>query len=173
MRKKHAIFLLCILLLRFGNTYGQSENDDLQKVNSDYKLNSVYFELGGNGLFYSFGYDRLFKISNISKFSLGSGLTYSYSGDSGGFWVSPQINYLIGSNHNFEIGIGITIPIILESNIDLYPLCLIYRIGYRYQKEEGGLLFRIGFTPFSVLSTRGLIVQPIIPWAGIAIGWTF
>ena len=173
MRKKHAIFLLCILL-SVTSTYALSENDDLPSANSDYKKNSVYFELGGNGLFYSFGYDRLFTISDISKFSLGSGIMYLLS--EGGILASPQINYLIGNKHNIEIGIGITLPIFISTElnhyIDNFYWFNLYRVGYRYQKKEGGLLFRIGFTPWTFFIT-GDKVGTNFTWGGIAVGWTF
>ncbi|MBS4014309.1 MAG: hypothetical protein KGZ97_11215 [Bacteroidetes bacterium] len=171
MRKKFFIFLISIMVSA-ANTYAMSENSDLPKAESDYKKNSAYLELGGNGILYSIGYDRLYKITNYSKLTLGSGLTYIFSEyyNRHRLWASPQINYLIGEKKFLEVGIGLTIPVITDNYINMPPLIGFYRLGFRYQREDGGLQFRIGLTPICLVSESRL---SIAPWAGISIGWTF
>ncbi len=48
------------------------------------------------------------------------------------------------------------------------------RVGYRYQKPEGGFFFRLGYTPIIILPTggrEGWVFEP--RFAGISFGKSF
>ncbi|MEB2786427.1 hypothetical protein [Algoriphagus persicinus] len=48
------------------------------------------------------------------------------------------------------------------------------RIGYRYQKPEGGFFFRVGYTPFFIVPVRAGKRWSIDPyWAGVSFGKSF
>jgi hypothetical protein len=52
-----------------------------------------------------------------------------------------------------------------------------FRLGYRYQKPAGRLLFRAGFTPFieyaSALEYKERRLVAFYPSGGVAIGYSF
>ncbi len=83
---------------------------------STIKRNTLFVEAFGNGLVYSIGYDRLFFPKKITKLSLSIGvtpligITQTTVSSTVKFnaWLSPQVNCLIGKDHNLEIGIGYT-----------------------------------------------------------------
>ena len=76
------------------------------------------------------------------------------------FVVPATINYFIGNrNSKMEIGVGIVYASVgnsHSSNIfgfksghnSASPIRGTATFGYRYQPKDGGLVFRIGFTPF-------------------------
>jgi hypothetical protein len=176
-----SLLLTLLLLPKLSNSieyfniykeYGYNKNI------STTKKNTLFVEAFGNGLLYSIGYDRLFFPEKTTKLSLSIGVTpfigQKQSTMKIDAWLSPQVNCLIGKDHNLEIGIGYTF---LGFYIDYInrPHLIFYRIGYRYQKTDGGLFFRIGFTPYSFIDKApGInLDNPFMPWGGIAIGWTF
>ena len=103
------------------------------------------------------------------------------------FSFSMQVNYLFGEkNHYLEIGTGITFPefyfptsatITHSSEKTHYKyenwtistdFLIPLRIGYRYQRDNGGFFWKIAFVPmFSIHN------DAFFPSAGIAIGYTF
>jgi hypothetical protein len=110
------------------------------------------------------------------------GLTYypTFNNSYQGPGVNIEINGLWGANnHYLEIGGGSTF-IYLVQNEESYGssntslLLLNTRVGYRFQKKEGGLLFRIGFTPlFPIIIDKDTSVDRyFIPFGGISIGYT-
>jgi hypothetical protein len=164
-----------------------------QQVEQPLQKNSFFLELGGNSLFYSLNYDRILLDRSAWKLSGRIGGMYFP-----GFMVANrhmigipvEVSYLRGNrNHHLEIGLGFT-PI-----YDTYPLSTsrgedyqwrdlvvlgVARIGYRYQKREGGFFFKTGFTP--LLGTvhnlreewrwRGKKELFGYPLAGLAFGYT-
>ncbi len=107
-----------------------------------------------------------------------------------GFFSSEEVNiivfpvmgnYFIGTGNNkFELGGGFllgskeVIPSMGErSKSSVFSLTSV--IGYRYQKPEGGFLFRVGATPFLALSggedaypDEGLFLS-----GGVSFGYAF
>jgi hypothetical protein len=153
--------------------------------------NTFFLELGGNGLFYSLNYDRILR----------ERATWKLSGRIGGLYVPGlgeanrhmiglplELSYLRGrNNHHLELGLGFT-PM-----YDTYPLRSldgqadaaqdlalmgVGRIGYRNQKREGGLFYKIGFTPL-LGSVYGLNERTsrstelfAYPLVGLSLGYT-
>lgn len=119
--------------------------------------NSVHLELLGNGLIYSLNYERTivdrlsarvgvgyFKVNRAVNSNEGVSLTT----------VPIMVNYLVGSkSSHLEVGIGICI-VTLEANIEKTlgvsgsATLGTATFGYRYQRDDGGIIFRIGVTPF-------------------------
>lgn len=61
----------------------------------------------------------------------------------------------------------------LEDKV-VFSAAIPLRIGYRYQKPEGGFFFRVGYTPIFILPTggrEGWIFEP--RFAGISFGKSF
>ncbi len=148
-------------------------NDNLKDVNGRLSKNSVYLELFGNSYFqYSIGYDRIVFDKENNKFSIASGIGYlpleisSFESEWFNYIFTSQVNYFTGNEHHFEAGLGFTY--IGKKNSDYYDMFLLLRIGYRYQKQEGGLFIKSSLTPLYSLE-----LNQFLPWAGLIVGWTF
>jgi len=141
---------------------------------SQSKPNSFYLEVAGSGGLYSVNYDRLF----TENIGMRIGFTY-FSADWFGFFsdvdillIPATLNYLVGSGkHKLELGAG---PVFASGSMDFFGSDPVSgsgvgwtgTIGYRYQKNEGGFMWRIGFTPF-------LGGGQFVPLGGISLGYSF
>lgn len=155
------------------------------KEDSHFCRNSIYVELLGSGVLYSVNYDH--RIGN--KLSIRAGLSM-WSIKSLDFIIFQlndikfrsfpiMINYLAGNGSSkLELGAGI-MPTYISSSVGtvfymikisasghrtIFPL--IGTIGYRYQPEEGGIVFRAGVSP-SLSSGDGIFN------IGISFGYGF
>ena len=141
---------------------------------SQSKPNSLYFEFFGSTGLYSINYDRLFS----ENFGARIGFMYFaadwfiFFSDVEMFLIPITLNYLAGeSNFKFEAGAG---PVIVFGSMGLFgskPISgsgvgWIGTIGYRYQQQDGGFLFRIGFTP-------ALLGDEFHPSGGLSLGFSF
>jgi len=69
--------------------------------------NSVYLELGGNGLWYSVNYDKIFSLKEKVGFSGRIGFSYLQSQDTISIIIPVTASYLFGKKNNFfELGGG-------------------------------------------------------------------
>jgi hypothetical protein len=125
-------------------------------------VNTVYLELGGNGLWYSLNYERILP-QNIA---LRVGTSYmSMSASSGtanasisSFGVPLTASYLGlgGANHKFELGGGILFEKFSGQASSgfgekaegggLFPMAT-FIAGYRYAPARGGFNFKLALTP--------------------------
>ena len=129
--------------------------------------NSLQFEFLGNGFLYSLNYERI--LINREKFKTTAQVGYSMMG-MGRQMFPLALTELISFNKNhIELGIGYSYADYLESR-------LTGRIGYRYQKPGGRLVFRIAFMPwyeyYKDINTN-VVEQRIRPWGGLAAGYNF
>lgn len=143
--------------------------------------NAVYFELGGNGLLYTFNYERRFRDhlagrAGLMFFALEGTTSDGEEVDVEAVLVPLMINGLIGDGAGrFEIGAG---PLIgyadasardiegTEIDVEGFGFAgVTSTLGYRYHPQDGGFLFRVGLTPF-------ISGSPQI-WGGISIGYVF
>jgi hypothetical protein len=146
--------------------------------------NSIFLELGGNGLVYTINYDRVVSESFSIRVGLGymaGGVTSSSGGETASVKVSAMgiplmANYLLGSaNHKLELGGGLTLfrftgsgssSLGAEASVSgIFPVGTAV-IGYRYVPADGGFTFRAGFTPI-------LTQDRFVPWAGLSFGYLF
>ncbi len=135
-------------------------------TNTYYLKNAVYFEVFGVGGLYSLNYDR--RISRELDFRLG----FTTSPILNGFPV--MLNYLAGSHSNyFEIGVGALIVVTTPNGKPFFSISsapssciLVGTIGYRYQPDSSGYVFRFDITP----TLHG---ANFIPLLGISVGRTF
>ena len=168
--KKHLIvsFLFLITITAFSQ---QPSEHRFQN------RNSFQVELGGHGLAYSFNYERI--IINGNNFKTATQIGMSYYPSSTGIrdiWLPICINelYSFGSHH-IEGGIGYVIireaTRDIENNPDEWFWSGVFtgRIGYRYQKPDGRLVLRAGFTPFMEHGTA----HEFHPSGGVSVGYSF
>lgn len=155
---------------------------------------SVYFELGGAGLIYTFNYDFRFDKTKTEGWGMRGGAGGYWINDSGFFSFPLEINRLIGKEkHFFEIGAGVTLmafrsdytiwecgdsgvcyPVSQRNRteivlpIDGSPNAMgTLNFGYRRIPVEGGISWKLNLTP--VFNGNGF--WPL--FAGVGIGYAF
>ena len=195
-------------------------SQDLAPKN-EIKRNTLYFEVFGQAMYNAFSYDRLYRTDKKIKTSITVGLTIIPSGELFVLATPVAYNFLFGKKkHHLELGLGITPLFIREGKVTVsrsytdvnnvnqaenfighrnnYFLYATPKLGYRFQKPEGGIFYRITLTPPTAGisyfgETRGGQQDAefkkyaevryfksaamwdgfkIYPWGGISIGWT-
>jgi hypothetical protein len=156
------IFVLVFALFISPRATAQTEAEKFTATHS------VHLELGGNVGRYAFNYERLiyqkraFKVLGSVGFALWSDPNL-IKGNTRWYPAIPlELSTLLGRrNHHLEFGLGITSYLLRTVNFStvsgkfvqsegpafirtVVPL----RVGYRYQKPDGGFFFRVGYTPF-------------------------
>ena len=180
------VFIFFSVLLK-----GQIKHDDyvLEKPRDYNKfpaLNANYIELLGNGGLYSLNFDRIFVSRKNFKISGRVGANIWPVGYKIEQAYVVENNYIFfGGDHHFEIGPGLTLqrkfnPVCSDtSEFPKYSWENVwfgmFRLGYRYQKEEEGFFFRFGLTP--ILYRKYNCATDIPPsnwfWLGIAVGVSY
>ncbi len=149
-----------------------------QKTSEEIARNSIYLEAGGIGGFGSLNYERMVFIKNHFTFAARFGLsTYNIKDYTNKFnpdLVFPIVlNACYGKNHKIECGIGETFTALVQADLEaLKPkrttnFHLNFNIGYRYQKNTGGIILRCGYTPIITYH------QYYRHWLGVSIGYAF
>jgi hypothetical protein len=153
---------------------------------------SVYLELGGAGLAYSFNYDFRFNKEDINSWGMrvgaGGWATRNFNNSSEGLLTIPvQVNKLFGSHkHFFELGGGATFIYYRDKWVDWNNQTTIYKefdfilgsgdtpafmgtlnIGYRRIPVDGGFTFRANLNP--IFNHNGF--WPL--WVGVGFGYAF
>lgn len=157
------------------------------------RRNSVQFELGGNGLLYSLGYERL----AWEEIALKAGVSFfrlTEKGTDKDFNIATLpigVSYLLNiskARHFAELGVGANF-ICLSSTMNSYVRETDYylnptaNIGYRYYSKNGRWIYKVSFTPFygtrpindSRLNQQqfSLFGKGFQFWGGIGIGYRF
>lgn len=155
---------------------------NLKAQETKIKKNVVNVELAGSGLLYSFNYDRMLIIDEHMRFTANIGTWYfphfeSFSDFKYMIGGVAGFNTLLGKEKHFA-ELGINLSYMRMRDIDDFDYDMIYlpiRLGYRYQKDEGGLFFRASFMPMiSILQDADAeILYPVTPHFGIGIGYVF
>jgi hypothetical protein len=152
--------------------------------------NAVYFELGGSSGRYAVNYSRIFYQKGKLKLNASAGFSMWRNGklDSKASWlpvIPLEVTALYGkSNHHLEMGFGFTsylatslksVPGTFEFRDKVGLSAFIpLRVGYRYQKPEGGFFFRVGYTPIIDFPPRTGGNWSFNPyWAGVSFGKSF
>lgn len=164
-------FTILVLFFLISNSNLKSQNDSIVIAK-----NAVYIEGVGIGGLGSINYERIFYTTakfqlhgriGISTINLND-FTDKFNPD----LIFPiAVNLTYGNQHNVEIGIGQTYSNIVQAENGGVErnnsLSANFNIGYRYQKSNGGILFRCGYTPFIENYQR------FQHWAGGSIGYAF
>ena len=203
MKKNLSIILCLSFILMNNNCFAQ---DNTYEVKG---LHTVYAEAFGNTfLMYNIGYDYTLKLQEKHKLSFKCGLGYVPRTDEDDRFTfnvfcllaAPEVSYLYGKKHHLEVGLGATYIAdydpakggfystnnsnsdnnsFFNLNLELNWLSPI-RIGYRYQRDNGGFFFKAAATPliFWIIKNNTENNEPelspvLIPWAGVAVGYTF
>ena len=166
------VFYLSFILLN-DNCFSQNNIDTLKAEKEQIGQHTIYAEGLGNAYWYNIGYDYTLKLKEKHKLSFNFGVSYSFL-----FALAPEISYLYGKKHHLELGVGATYWMSIYNPIDYTGFWDIpFRIGYRYQRENGGFFFKIAYMPVFTIQEnfdgendfRGF--TPL--WGGVAFGYTF
>ena len=166
-------FIYIIIFLLFVNFESKSQLDTNQM-----SQNTFYLEAGGIGGYGSFNYERIIPVKVNLKAGVTIGIsTYKLTDYTTKFnpdiIIPISINGLYGNNHKIEFGVGQTMSSIIQiDHSNLKPIRIFnlhgnFKIGYRYQKDKGGIMFRCSYTPIIEFYRR------YRHWAGISIGYAF
>ena len=140
----------------------QNEMDEFAKPNR--VQHTFSFEIFGGSVFYGLNYDLTFRIAERHKIATSLSLSHIPRFITS---IAPQISYLFGRRHHLELGIGYAYCRLWNDDVgNLYLM----RIGYRYQRENGGLFWRIAFTPSINHPFTDLALAPGV---NIGVGYTF
>ena len=182
---KNILTVLCFIFT-FSLGYAQEVSEDTLQT----ARNSLYVELGGNGGLYTINYDRILHRGEWFHTSARAGVYYNWWGG-GRLGIPLEVNGLFGRKEHFlEMGVSFVYshgfePVVhkadpaVPSSEDIYhnfaDLRAIGRLGYRYQKPEGGLFFRAAYTPntFVWSATPGGLFSGAWHWFGISVGKSF
>jgi hypothetical protein len=131
---------------------------------------AAFAEAAGSGWDYSLNYELQLQHTQwvSTAFRAGFGYWYSTASFIGGSWVSTPVSLslLAGpGNHKLELGLGYN-PFFIDTWAS-HLICPI--IGYQYQHQPKGLLFRLTFTPLIFAGNT----DGFLPWGGASIGWLF
>lgn len=126
-----------------------AQKSDNEKTNR--AAQSVFVEVGGNGVGFSANYDSRFNKSEKGLgFRVGIGI---YPTIPSILTIPVGINHLAGkAPHYFESGVGVTYVSLLSfsffgSNVKANGIAFIPSIGYRYQPSGKGFTGRVFISP--------------------------
>jgi hypothetical protein len=161
---KHNILIIIFSFFTSQLVYSQLDSTEYNKTDTTIaqidtslilKKNTVFFEIGGNAIIYSINYDRLFNVSRKFKMSARIGIHYTNKFPLQYYrtvCIPLEISGLYSffrDKHFVEIGTGLSYlnsyDRITNHSEDIIILAL--RLGYRFQKPEGGLFIKVGFVP--------------------------
>lgn len=134
---------------------------------------TLFVEGLGTGVLNTIGIDRMIKIGPSYQVTLNGGGGFFSLGRRKMYSVPISGSLLLGKEaHFFELGVGMTYaqfrqswqnPLLLLNDTGIYSTLENYqvdksiereqylfatsRVGYRFQKQQGGWFFKIGFTP--------------------------
>lgn len=194
LSKKCILFaLMGFLMIAQNKLSAQSEPETDADIFT--AKNSVHAELLGNSGGYALNYGRILHQKNRIKLWGSAGFSLRRRGSSepifSAHWIPyfpAEITVFLGkSKHNLELGAGFytlrnrsytvdeSLPNFIREEIH-WDQFILARIGYRYQKPEGGFFFRAAYTPgiqFFNSETRGkeVFYSPFL--IGISLGYSF
>jgi hypothetical protein len=174
-KRLHFIVLLMSIITISG--YSQNEHKFSHR-------NSFHLELGGTAGYYSVNYER--NLINLSRFKTSGQLGFGYlPGECCDLRIPAGIIEQISfTNHHIEIGIGyMSVRELTRDDMGalnrIWTDILTGRIGYRFQKPDGRLILKIGFTPLLQRERPGLNYNPnapfkvFAPMGGVSVGYAW
>ena len=102
----------------------------------------IYAELMGNALAYSINFEQGLNVRD-QNFGIRIGAGYIPSSGESALTMPLHLNYLLGSKHALEIGIGATLQIRGNNESEIRPSSALM---YRYCSCKG-FIFRVGIAP--------------------------
>lgn len=187
------ISLILLLMVAQNGLFAQTDKG--AQGNTFTSKNTLFGEFSIPFSTYSLNYGRIIHQKDKLKIAVNAGFSMLYRNRSepvSSYWapfIPLEITSLWGrSHHHFEIGLGFYATrdkyYLIDENYpnnikeeSYWGKSIVPRIGYRYQRPEGGLFIRAGYTPsFDFESIKGAADKKVsfFPFAlGIGIGFSF
>lgn len=175
MDKRKSYLLIVLLVVATTQTFSQiAPQKSIQ--------NLVYLEAFGAGGYGSLNYERIIfqqkqKLTPNLKVGFRLGISTFHLKDFNNKFnpdviIPLSVNAFYGKTHHIEIGFGQTISNVTQTNASFdierkTTLNSNFTAGYRYQKSERGMLFRLNYSP--IISTNKVYNS----WFGLSIGYGF
>jgi hypothetical protein len=169
--KLRLIFILLTFLFNSNGAHSQKEGRIQRK-------NIVHLEAGGMGGYGSLNYERIFSLPGLFSASGRIGFStiriFDYTNRFNPDLLFPiAVNGFFGKVHKLHLGFGQLIANTTRSNITngtpkrVTNLHTHFAIGYRYQKNDGKLIFGISYTPMIEFQ------ETYRNWGAMTIGYAF
>jgi len=127
------------------------------------RAQSVYGEIGGNGIVFSANYDVRF-----AKSQKGLGARIGIGGIATYLTIPIALNYLAGKAPNyFEGGLGVTYATDASYTSD-HGTAVVFSVGYRYQPLKNGFTARVILSPLVATNGDGFLF-----FGGVSLGYKF
>lgn len=173
--KRLLLFYFGFLILIMGSYAGDRQVRDAK--------NAVYLDIMGTGGWYSLNYERSMYSADKLHLGISGGVSANHFKDfTGKFnpdWSFPvSLNAFYGRNHHAEFGIGSTFVSVVRANQDYDPeralnINMTMTLGYRYQRPEGGFLFRAAYTPIIPVYREYTERGGFKNWFSVSFGYSF
>ncbi|REG94539.1 hypothetical protein [Algoriphagus antarcticus] len=187
MDHQHNSSLLLVLIFAIAISFGARAQTETETFTAK---NAVYLEVGGSSGRYAVNYSKIFHQKGKLKLNASAGFSMwrNEKLDSKTSWlpvIPLEVTALYGkSNHHLEMGFGFTsflstsLKLVSETfefrDKVVFGAFIPLRVGYRYQKPEGGFFFRVGYTPIIDFPPRTGGNWSFNPyWAGVSFGKSF
>ncbi len=135
---------------------------------SQYVYKAATFEIGGNGGFGSFNYERQFYRPKLARydFKVGFSLAPIDKNNGTGLVFPLGLQRRIGTKHQLVLGLGQGLTLTTKLHFFIQGTAAVM---YRYQPEQKHFFFQVGYTPlFSYVIDRQWQ-----HWAGFGFGYRF
>lgn len=173
------VLLLALLFVGWHTCFSQDSKISSTKF---IKKNGIEINLGGHGIFYSLGYERL--LINTKKYKLSTRINAAFYPAklnlARTLWLPFTTNHIFSfGKHHAEIGMGVMLAkdhlnfnfkkstSVNDGDAELF---YIFSAGYRYQKPQARQYFKVLFTP---IIEHTSCCNEFIPLGGITFGYTF
>lgn len=167
------LVVLGFLLLFQGNVYSAIDTTFGRAAG-----HAIYLEAGGAAGYGSINYEKSIlhhrDLTLHIRMGVGTFRIVDYTRDFNPDLLIPlSLHFLFGRDHHLEVGAGNTFSSIVHAENETFAperdfgFHAHFFLGYRYQKKEGGILLRGGYTPL-IESYRNFR-----HWAGISVGYAF
>ncbi|HWR33474.1 MAG TPA: hypothetical protein VN451_08115 [Chitinophagaceae bacterium] len=170
-KMKHRLFVVILSILIGYDAFSQLDSTHIAR-------NLIYVEAAGIGGYGSVNYERVLLVRNYLMFAVRFGLSTNHIKDytnefNPDILVLLALNGYYGKSHKIEWGVGETFSNIVYADLTEFKPKRItnfhtnFNVGYRYQKNTGGIIFRCTYTPIIEFN------RYYRHWAGISFGYTF
>ena len=168
---RNGIFILIILVINIHEVVSQNGTAHIAR-------NLIYLEAGGVGGYGSVNYERVLYNKERLMFAMRLGISSYHIKDylnklNPDILMPLFISGFFGGNHKIEMALGQTISNIVHADlVNFQPkritnFSTAFSIGYRYQKNTGGIILRCAYTPIIEFNRN------FRHWAGISTGYSF
>ena len=189
------LHFLSVLMLLLPSAQSAAENlrpVEQQAVEMEIKKeakNAFFLDLFGIGGIFGINYER--RIFRYKQFAMGiqTGISwyelYDFNNRFNPDLIFPfSFNAYYGYIHHLEVGAGPTLSLMVKAHPTKFTPArdlLVnghFTVGYRYQKPDGGFLFRIGYTPvFQVFRISHTLFysekRTLRHWGSVSVGYSF